>query len=175
MGTVMTATNEIVIDALTCERFQGFGEVIELSGEPTAMINRGQCARYSDLAGLSFINEGEAGISLFQASGYSLPHTLDLMERHPLGSQAFLPMHSNPFLVIVAPDDGGQPGSPVAFATNGRQGVNYTRNTWHGVLTPIGSDGLFAVVDRIGGRGDNLQEHNLVTPWRIIDRDGLFS
>jgi len=75
-----------------------------------------------------------SGISLFQAKPYTLPHTLDLVERHPLGSQAFIPMHTEPFLVVVAPDDHGVPGKPIAFATNGQQAVNYHRNTWHGVL-----------------------------------------
>lgn len=139
------------------------------------MINRGNCARFSDLAELSFTEGGQSGISLFQAKPYALPHTLDLLERHPLGSQAFIPMHTEPFLVIVAPDEGGAPGKPLAFATNGRQAVNYHRNTWHGVLTPVGTERLFAVVDRIGGTGNNLEEHSLAAPWRIVDSSLLLT
>ncbi len=88
------------------------------------------------------------------------------MERHPSGSQAFIPMSDDPFLVIVALDENGQPGLPRVFETDGLQGVNYHRNVWHGVLTPIRGNGLFTVVDRIGP-GSNLEEHRLDTAYQI--------
>ena len=129
------------------------------------MINEGLCSRYHDLAQLEF-GTGRVGISVFHAAIYPLPHTLNLVERHPLGSQAFLPMNNDPFLVVVAADKGGEPAQPQAFITNGRQGVNYHCNTWHGVLTPVIGNGLFAVVDRIG-EGNNLQEFQFEQPWVI--------
>jgi len=166
--------SKISIQPLTAEAFAPFGDVIELSDTPSVMINRGNCARFHDLAKLSFTEGGEAGISLFQAKPYKLPHALELVERHPLGSQAFLPMQAQPFLVIVAPDENGAPGKPFAFATNGSQGVNYHRNTWHGVLTPVSAPALFAVVDRIGGDGNNLEEFDIAEPWLIEDSLNLF-
>jgi ureidoglycolate lyase len=81
-----------------------------------------------------------------------------MMERHPLGSQAFLPLSLDPFLVTVAEDDGGRPARPRAFLTTPGQGINLRRGVWHGVLTPLREPGLFAVIDRIG-EGDNLEEH----------------
>jgi len=168
-------SKSISIQPLNAQAFAPFGDVIELSDTPSMMINRGNCARFHDLASLSFIEGGEAGISLFEAKPYSLPHSLDLVERHPLGSQAFLPMQNLPFLVIVAPDEDGKPGEPLAFATNGKQGVNYHRNTWHGVLTPVSEPALFAVVDRIGGQGNNLEEFTIVEPWQIEDAQNLFA
>jgi ureidoglycolate lyase len=90
-----------------------------------------------------------------------------MVERHPDGSQAFLPMTQAPFLVIVAPDDGGRPGVPRAFLTAPGQGINLLRGTWHGVLTPLAAPGLFAVVDRIG-EGANLEEHRFEDPWEIV-------
>lgn len=160
---------EIPVERLTREAFSPFGDVIELGAAPTATINAGLCGRHHDLAALDFTAGGAAGISLFDATPYALPHALDLVERHPLGSQAFLPMSAAPFLVVVAEDDGGVPVRPRAWITNGRQGVNYRRGTWHGVLTPLSAPALFAVVDRIGGTGDNLEEHRFEAPWRVVD------
>ena len=91
----------------------------------------------------------------------------DLVERHPDGSQAFLPMSEHPFLVIVAPDEGGVPGAPQAFLTDGAQGINLLRGTWHGVLTPLSAPGLFAVVDRIGTT-PNLEEYRYQKPWTVV-------
>jgi ureidoglycolate lyase len=68
--------------------------------------------------------------------------------------------------VVVAPDDGGVPGRPLAFVTAPGQGINLRRGTWHGVLTPLYPPGLFAVIDRIGP-GANLQEHNINPPYTI--------
>ena len=67
-------------------------------------------------------------------------------------------MSADPFLVVVASDNGGKPTDPKAFITAPGQAINFHRGTWHGVLTPLSKPGLFAVVDRIG-EGANLQEH----------------
>ncbi len=91
-----------------------------------------------------------------------------MVERHPDGSQAFIPMSMDPFLVIVAPDAGGAPGTPLAFRTAPGQGVNFLRNTWHGVLTPLAGPGLFAVIDRIGDTA-NLEEHWFDVPYVVQD------
>ena len=144
-----------------------YGDIIGPSGEPTVMINRGKCGRYHDIATLDFAN-GKAGISVFEGQPYDLPLILDFMERHPLGSQAFLPLSAEPYLVIVAADADGAPDRPRAFLANSDRGVNYHRNTWHGVLTPLNEKALFAVVDRIG-EGNNLQEHTFYSPYRVVE------
>jgi len=150
---------------LTAAAFAPYGEVIETAGEPDKWINEGRCARFNDLATLDIV-EGRPGLSLFRSESCTLPLTLSLMERHPAGSQAFIPMTRAPFLVTVAPDEDGKPGTPLAFLTAPGQGVNIGRNVWHGVLTPLSDPGLFAVIDRIGG-GANLQEHRFGKGWTI--------
>lgn len=150
---------------LTTEAFAPFGEVIELKDSPDKIINQGLCGRHHDLAKLDF-TDGRAGISLFDAEARHLPCDVDLVERHPLGSQAFIPITGTPFLVIVAEDADGTPVRPQAFVTQSRQSVNLHRGVWHGVLCPLGERGLYAVVDRIGP-GDNLEEHWFDTPLRV--------
>ncbi len=164
-------TRTLRAEPLTKEGFAPFGDVIEAEGTPSALINEGRCERFGDLARLDFAAGGRPGISIFRARCVPLPWRFSLLERHPLGSQAFLPMQGTPFLVIVAPDAGGRPGSPRAFLADGRQGVNYLRGTWHGVLTPLAGSGeseaLFAVIDRIGP-GANLEEWHASTPWEVV-------
>ncbi len=159
-------TRTIRAEPLTPEAFAPFGEVIRLRAAPDRIINGGLCGRHHDLARLD-IREGRAGISLFDAAPRALPYRLDLMERHPLGSQAFLPMSLTSFLVTVAEDEGGAPGRPRAFLTAPGEGVNIARGVWHGVLTPLEAPGLFAVVDRIG-EGANLEEARIDPAWEIV-------
>lgn len=161
----LSMTETIAIEPLTAEAFAPFGEVLAAEGAPDKLINEGLCGRYHDRARLDF-GDGRAGISLFHAEPRTLPLSLGMVERHPLGSQAFIPMTQNPFLVIVAPDEQGMPGRPLAFRTAPGQGVNYRRGTWHGVLTPLSEPGLFAIIDRIG-EGANLEEHWFETPYRV--------
>ena len=153
-------------EPLTAQAFAPFGDVLDARGTPDRLINAGLCARHHDRARLDFGSGGRAGISIFEAEARSLPYTLDLLERHPEGSQAFLPLAVHPFLVIVAPDAGDRPGVPRAFITLPYQGINLHRGTWHGVLTPLAAPGLFAVVDRIGDTA-NLDEHHLDPPYVI--------
>ncbi len=163
----------ILTRPLTAAAFAPFGDVLEVSGPPDRRINAGLCGRYHDRARLDF-SDGRAGVSLFDATPRTLPYDLDLMERHPDGSQCFVPMHRAEWLVTVAPDmdgrmggrPGGGPGAPLAFLAQAGQAVNIHRNIWHGVLTPLHAPGLFAVIDRIGG-GENLVEYLFETPWRV--------
>ena len=150
-------------EPLTPGTFAPFGDVLDCAGGPDKLINAGLCERFHDRARMDFGADGRAGISMFNAQPRSLPYTLDLLERHPDGSQAFIPMTQNPFLVIVAGDDNGIPGPVQAFLTAPGQGINLLRNIWHGVLTPLYAPGLFAVIDRIGTT-PNLQEYVLQTP-----------
>ena len=159
--------NEIKLELLTPEAFAPFGDIIDAAGSPDMMINEGRCGRFHDLARLDFGDEpSRAGISIFRSEACTLPYVFNLMERHPLGSQAFIPMSADPFLVIVAPDENGIPGRPLAFRTEAGQGINFHRNIWHGVLTPLFAPGLFAVVDRIGNSA-NLQEYWYETPFTV--------
>lgn len=151
-------------EPLTAEAFAPFGDLLDATGD-FRPINEGLCHRHHDRARLDF-GSGRAGVSIFDARPRSLPYDFDLVERHPDGSQAFLPMTEHPFLVIVAPDGGGRPGQPHAFLTQPGQGINLLRGTWHGVLTPLSAPGLFAVVDRIGD-GPNLEEYRYAAPWRV--------
>ena len=151
-------SHSIPIEPLTLDAFGPFGDVLETMGDPDRIINQGFCGRYHDRAMLDFGPKGRAGISLFKAQPRQLPYMLEMMERHPEGSQAFIPMSEHDWLVIVAPDRDGRPGRPRAFRATAGQAINFHRNTWHGVLTPLHEPGLFAVVDRIGPT-PNLQEH----------------
>ena len=160
-------TQDIVIQPMEARAFAPFGDLLEATGDPDRLINQGLCGRWHDRATLD-IADGRTGISLFKSETRHLPYLLDMMERHPQGSQAFIPMSPDPFLVIVAPDAGGTPGRPLAFRTEPGQGINIARNTWHGVLTPLAPAGLFAVIDRIG-EGANLQEHWFDTPYTVRD------
>jgi len=156
----------IVAEPLAAAAFAPFGDVLEAGGPPDRIINGGLCGRWHDRARLDFA-AGRAGLSVFDAVPRRLPYSFALVERHPSGSQAFLPMTALPFLVIVAPDAGGQPGRPRAFLTGPCQGINLLRGTWHGVLTPLSAPGRFAVLDRIGP-GPNLQEFVFDRPWTVV-------
>lgn len=155
-------TQDIVISPLTAAAFAPFGDVLNCSGAPDKMINTGLCGRFHDRASVD-VADGRAGISMFQSTLRQLPYQLDMVERHPDGSQAFIPMSMDPFLVVVADAN----LNPRAFITAPGEGINFHRGTWHGVLTPLSGPGLFAVIDRIG-EGVNLEEHVFITPYRVI-------
>ena len=160
-------TQDIKITAITAADFAPFGDVLDARSNPDVMINQGRCGRHHNRAQLDFI-DGVAGVSVFDSRPVSLPYTLDLMERHPLGSQCFMPLPEHPFLVIVAADQNGHPDRPKAFMVPPHTGINIHRNIWHGVLTPLHHPGLFAVIDRIGD-GVNLEEISLDPPYVIVE------
>lgn len=164
---------QIVAQPLKREAFALFGDVIETDGAEHFQINFGNCTRFHDLAKVETTGENaHTLINIFRGTPYEFPLILKMVERHPLGSQAFIPLSPRPFLVVVAPSEGDRPGDPLAFVTAPGQGVNYARNIWHAVLTPIGQTQDFVVVDR-GGDGDNLEEFFYPEPWTIALPESL--
>ena len=154
---------------LTAQGFQPFGDVIDTQRTPDKIINQGMCDRFHDLARIEVADaEGVPAISIGYGRPYALPLELRMVERHPKGSQAWIPLEGDPFLVVVAPDGAGVPGRPLAFLTGPGQGVNYRCGTWHGVVTPLVRPQHFLIVDRVGP-GTNLAEHVFDEPWIITD------
>ncbi len=144
---------------LTHVDFSIFGEIIELESARQLSINQGLTTRFHDLFTLDCsARGGRPSVNVFRTEPLPLPHRVKMMERHPFGSQAFWPLHREPFLILVAP-----PGDHVfaddliLFRTNGHQGINFFRNTWHHFQIVTGRRRDFIVVDR-AGRGENLQE-----------------
>lgn len=143
---------EIVSEPLTRAAFAPFGQVIDKEGSSTFVVNQGTARRHHELASIDVAAEGGRGlISIFEALVPAvLPLRLRLMERHPLSSQAFVPLGGQPFIVVVAP--GREPPRPEtirAFRSDGRQGIGFARATWHHPLIAI-AGGDFLVVDRTG-------------------------
>lgn len=157
----------LIARPLTREAFAPFGDVIDKAGETPRPMNDGKARRFHALAQAEAAGpDASVLISVVEAAPYLFPLTLAMVERHPFGSQAFIPLSPAPFLVVVCPDTPEGPGEPLAFLTAHGQGVNYRRNTWHGVLTPIEEVQDFVIVDR-GGEGRNVEEFRFDQPWEI--------
>ncbi len=164
----------LTVEPLTAEAFRPFGDVIGVSDAARHFtINEGFAERYHDLAQVDVATAGgRALISIFRAQPRALPMPLALLERHPHGSQAFVPLSGQPYLVVVAP------AGPVPDLTQVRcflpapgQGVNYARGVWHHPLIALGSVHDFLVVDRGGPPGDaNCDEYPLAETPLWIDR-----
>ena len=146
---------------LTPERFAPYGDVIETSREQRQSMNTGRFERFDELCKVDV--DGHVAVSIARCRlATSLPYRFDTVERHPLGSQAFVPLDRQCFAVVVAPPaESVEARDLVAFVTNGRQGVNYARGTWHMPLIGLEADQRFLVIDRAPGSRPNCDEHRL--------------
>lgn len=156
----------LAIEPLTKQAFAGFGDVIEVAGSDYFMINNGSTRRYHKLAEADVEEQGgRAIISIFQATVLQYPLTIRMLERHPLGSQAFIPLLGQPYLIVVAPKgDSPSLSQCRAFISNGKQGVNYHKGVWHHPVLALSDQDQFLIVDR-AGMGNNCDEV-------YFDRDG---
>jgi ureidoglycolate lyase len=169
-GETQVPHKTLAVEKLTREAFAPFGDVIELDGAKHYPINLGTTERYHDLARVDTTDEGgRTLINVFRGQPRTLPFEITMMERHPLGSQAFIPVHERSYLVVVAPAGDLDPGALRAFATRGWQGVNFAKGVWHHPLIACGEVSDFVVVDR-GGGGINLNEQVLPeSVWLPVD------
>ncbi|MFB0933901.1 MAG: ureidoglycolate lyase [Pseudomonadales bacterium] len=146
-----TKNSELRAEVLTQEAFSAFGDVIEVGDtKETRTINEGNTLRYHDLARLTLSSEsGQPAISIFRSQPQTLPFEIKLMERHPLSSQAFFPLGTESYLVVVAPAGELKSDKIRAFIASGHQGVNYHPGTWHHYSLALNDISDFLVVDRI--------------------------
>ena len=149
------------VEPLTKETFLAFGDVLETEGASPQSINFGQTKKFAELARVSAEAGGFAQLGIYRSTAIDLPFRIRLMECHPLGSQAFYPLHQRPFPVLVAkPGDAPGPADIRVFLSNGRQGVNLHTGVWHHYQLSLGQDSDYLVIDR-GGQGENYREHLL--------------
>ncbi len=163
---------ELLIEPLTRDAFAPFGDVIELEGARQIPINLGTTMRYHDLAHIDVAEGGGRPlVNVFRGEPRALPFEVTMLERHPLGSQAFVPLTDEPYLIVVAPKGELLPASMRAFVSRGWQGVNYAKGVWHHPLIALDRISDFIVIDR-GGEGHNCDEQTLPeSVW--LTQDGL--
>ena len=144
---------------ITKENFKKFGDMITTADIKPIEINNGYAKRYDGIANLNTKKDnGESTISIFSALRRSFPMKIDMMEKHPLGSQAFIPMIDTSFLIFVAPQ-GEKPNinKIESFVVPKQTGINYKPGVWHFPLISL-KNMNFLVIDR-KGKGENLIIH----------------
>lgn len=154
---------KLQVEHLTQDAFAPFGEVISIdTARDSYPINLGTTTRFHDISRVDVADEGGAPIiSIFRGTPRPKPIEIKMMERHPLGSQAFMPLSGQKFLIVVASgNDTPKPEDLRAFLSDGTQGVTYAKNVWHHPLLVLEEDSDFLIVDR-SGPGNNLNEVDL--------------
>ena len=152
---------ELNPEPLTAEAFAPFGSVMQASDDAVKLhINRGHAIRYDALAEVDVADGGGVPvISLFRAKPLG-ELVLREFERHPLGSQSFVPLSGRPYLVAVAPAGAFDAARVRLFRAEGHQGVHYRKGVWHHFLLVLDAESDFLVIDR-AGPGDNCDEIEL--------------
>lgn len=160
------------VELLNAAAFAPFGQVIEASDAVKHFpINGGTTERYHDLAKIDLEEGSHPVISIFRGQPRQLPYEIAMMERHPRGSQAFVPLNGRPYLVAVAAPSATVAGSDIrVFLARGDQGVNYAAGVWHHPLMALGAVSDFLVVDR-GGPGHNCDEQDLPESCWILSAE----
>jgi ureidoglycolate lyase len=160
---------ELTPEPLTAEAFAPFGSVIEASDEAVKLdINQGHAIRFDRLAEADVAEGGGIpAISLFRAKPLD-ELVLKTFERHPLGSQTFVPLGGRPYLVAVAPAGDFDPAKIRLFHAEPHQGVHYRKGVWHHFLLVL-DESDFLVIDR-AGPGDNCEEIALAAADQIAVR-----
>ena len=151
----------IIPKKITKENFSLFGDIISTRSAKPIDINAGYAKRFDDLANINtYKDNGKTIVSIFSAKKRSFPMKIDMMEKHPLGSQAFIPMKETTFLVLVAPENDKPDLNKIeSFIVPSGVGINYKPGIWHFPLIAT-EDMNFLVVDRKGA-GENLVIENL--------------
>lgn len=172
MSTTMTtpaaAPLTLVPEPLTRAAFAPFGDVIAADAAARHFtINAGNTVRYHDLATIEPGTNGRVIVSIFRGQPRQLPFTIAMMERHPLASQAFVPLSARPYLVVVAPAGAAPRAADLRlFVARADQGVNYAPGVWHHPLLALEAVSDFLVIDRAGD-GHNCDEVVLAQPALI--------
>jgi ureidoglycolate lyase len=169
MASATSPRQGIRLEPLTREAFAPFGDVLETDAVVGQLINCGHTQKFGKLAQVAVGEGGIAQLSIYRSRALVLPFRIQRVECHPLGSQAFYPLHQRPFPVVVArPGEAPGPADLRVFLSNGRQGVNLHPGVWHHYQLSLGQDSDYLVIDR-AGEGDNYLEQRFEEEvWLVI-------
>ena len=158
---------------LTAEAFAPFGEVIETNPTHRTTMNDARFSRYNELCRVASHVDGDFNVGIVESKVASrLPYCVETIERHPVATQAFIPLMEFAFLVVVAEpeSDPADPSILNAFITNGQQGINYQIGTWHMPLVALEAGQRFLVLDRADAVA-NCNVHELNEPaWLELEK-----
>ncbi len=149
--------------------FAKYGDLISRNDINPIDINAGYAKRFDDLVNLNTLKDnGKTVVSIFSALKRDFPMKIDMMEKHPLGSQAFIPMKETTFLCFVAPPGEFPEISKIqSFIIPPHTGINYKPGIWHFPLIST-EDTNFLVIDR-KGKGENLVVHKFEKEKIILE------
>ena len=139
--------------------FSSYGDLISPDDINQMNINEGYAKRFDNLANLDTSKDsGKTIVSIFSALKRTFPMKIHMMEKHPLSTQAFIPMKETTFLAFVAPSGESPEIDKIqSFIIPPKMGINYKPGIWHFPL--ISTENInFLVIDRKGS-GDNLIIH----------------
>ena len=156
---------------LTADSFSQFGQVISCENKDHQVINDGYAKKYPDLAVIDTQEDnGKTALNIFVAKKRLFPLKIEMLEKHPFFSQAFIPRDDTPFLVVVAPFSVKPNIEDIkAFFSNGEQGINYARGVWHFPLISLKDDVHFVVIDRNYVAESDKLEQCIVYPINDTD------
>jgi ureidoglycolate lyase len=153
-------TIELRPEPLTRERFAPYGDVVTVDAAHKAVMNHGRFERFDDLSRIDLAESGTASLSIARCRvATALPYRIEMVERHPRGSQAFIPLTPCKLIVVVAPPQADVEAAELrAFVSNGRQGINYRRGTWHMPLIAFDVGREYLIIERADD-GPNCDQH----------------
>jgi len=154
---------------ITQKNFKKFGDLISASKAKPININNGYAKRFDNLCRINTsLKKGNTIMSIFSAKKRKFPMNIKMMEKHPLGSQAFIPMNETTFLAFVAPQNNKLEIEKIeSFIIPPGIGINYKPGTWHFPL--ISTENMnFLIVDR-QGPGNNLVIEDLEKEKIILE------
>ena len=160
---------ELRPETLTAEAFSPYGDVVESAASVAEEMNAERFERFDDLCRVE-AHDGRVAISIARCRiATELPHEFAMVERHPHGSQSFVPVTPCRMMVVVAPAGSAPTAADLrAFVSNGRQGINYHRGTWHMPLIAFDESQEFLIIDRVGD-SPNCDLHDLDQPVMLLD------
>ena len=160
---------ELQPEILTAEAFAPYGDVVESAASAAEEMNAESFERFDDLCQVE-AHAGRVAISIARCRIVTeLPHEFAMVERHPHGSQSFVPLTPCRMMVVVAPAGAAPRADELrAFVSNGRQGINYHRGTWHMPLIAFDENQEFLIIDRVGN-SPNCDLHDLDQAVTLLD------
>ena len=146
---ILTIKMNLEIKKITKKNFLQYGQLISTNDIESKKINKNTTNSFYDLVDIEvFGHDKKIRVNIFKAKKRNFPLKIDMLENHPLGSQAFIPLQKTNFIVVVAPIAPKPDINLIeAFYLSSEEGVNFKAKVWHFPLIAI-QDSNFLIIDK---------------------------
>jgi len=156
------------IKKISKDNFSKYGQLVSTKDIESQNINEETTKSFYDLVNIEIYGDDKkCRVNIFKSIKRNFPLEVNMLENHPLSSQAFIPLQKTNFIVVVAPISSEPDINLIeTFLISPEEGINFKPKVWHFPLIAT-ENSNFLTIDKKDS-ANNIEIYNFQNNDKIF-------